>query len=335
MPKCGGASESRPSPSTGGGGQVASQRSPVTRRLACIGTEPPVVNGFVVDDESLGMRLVDYAKAHLATVPVREVGPLIAQQRVTVNDRRGRMDDRLLPGDVVSVVGTVADRLVPLDHPITIAYEDGDLIVCDKPAGMHVHPVGPYRHDTLINALLWHAGARSDQPWAAWRPYPAHRLDRAARGLVAVAKRAAVHDAFRQLLQRGAVTRRYHTLVEGSVTGEVGTIDAPLGRDPTFDYRRAVVPAGDAAVTHWRVIERLTDQTLLSITLHSGRTHQIRAHLAHLEHPIVGDTLYGGGETSAPAIDLHATELRFPHPISGVDILCVSEDRSSGGSPGT
>ena len=281
------------------------------------------------------MRLVDYAKAHLVTVPVREVGPLIAQQRVTVNGHPGGMDDRLLPGDVVSVLGTIADPLLPLDLPITIAYEDGDLIVCDKPAGMHVHPVGPYRRDTLVNALLWRAGARHDQPWAAWRPYPAHRLDRAARGLVAVAKRAAVHDAIRELFQHGAVARQYRALVEGIVTGEAGTINAPLGRDPAFDYRRTVLPDAEPAITHWRVLERLADQTLLRITLDTGRTHQIRAHLAHLGHPIVGDTLYAGGEASAPAIDLHATELRLPHPISGAEIVCVSDGPSPSGSPGT
>ena len=307
----------------------------ISGRPARARTEPPVLNSFVVSDDHPPMRLVDVVRAHLVTAPVREVGPLIAQQHITINGRRGRMNDRVVRGDVVALIGTVHDPLVPLDLPITTAYEDDDLIVCDKPAGMHVHPVGPYRSDTLVNALLWHAGARLGHDWAAWRPYPAHRLDRAAHGLVAIAKRSTVHNAFREQFQDGNVARSYHALVDGIVAGDAGTIDAPLGRDPAFDYRRAVLPTGDAATTHWRVLERRTDQTLLGITLETGRTHQIRAHLAYLGHPIVGDMLYAGGELSAPAIELHAVELRFPHPISGVEISCISSDRAPGGSPGT
>lgn len=278
------------------------------------------------------MRLVDYAKAYLVVVPVHEVGGLIARGGLTIDGRPGRIADLVGSGDVVLVDDAALARVAlrPQPQPLVIRYEDDDMLVCEKPAGMHVHPLGEHREGTLLNALLWHCGARDDRAWGRWRPRPLHRLDRAASGLIAVAKHAVVHDAVRKQFAEHAVERRYRALVHGRVATETGTIASPLGRDPTCDYRRAVVPVeqgGQRAVTHFTRIEHAGDDTLLELVLETGRTHQIRAHLASIGHPIVGDLLYAAGgdrREAASTIALHAVELRLRHPRRDAMIACTS-----------
>jgi RluA family pseudouridine synthase len=261
-------------------------------------------------------RLVDVARQHLAVIAIDRVGPAIAAGAVTINGRIGAIADRVIAGDALAA-GALADALAPEPTALAVIAEDDDLLVVDKPAGVHVHPLGAHRAGTLVNALLWHAGARPDHPWAAWRPRPAHRLDRGASGLVVIAKRAEIHDALRVALEAHAIERRYRATVHGRVAADAGTIAAPLGRDPANDYRRAVVAGGQPAVTHYRVVRRADTTTELALELATGRTHQIRAHLASLGHPLVGDTLYGAPGEPGPAVALRAVALRLRHPRDG------------------
>lgn len=254
-------------------------------------------------------RLVDLVKQHLAVVAIDRCGPVIASGAIAIDGRVGGINDAVSAGAGLAVVGDLGETLCPEDGPLVVAFEDDRLVVVDKRGGMHVHPIGGYRRETLLNAMLWHAGARPDQPWASYRPRPAHRLDRGASGLIAFAKTAAAHDEMRRELEAGTMFRKYRATVEGTISDDEGVIDRPLGRDPTNDYRRAVRADGQSAVTRYRVVERTPTYTVVELELTTGRTHQIRAHLASLGHPIVGDVLYGAQLETTDLISLRAIEI--------------------------
>jgi 23S rRNA pseudouridine1911/1915/1917 synthase len=217
-------------------------------------------------------------------------------------------------------------QVLPQAIPLDVRYEDEYLLVINKPAGLVVHPAAGNRDGTLQNALLHHDAGLAAVPRAGI----VHRLDKDTSGLMVVARQLSVHKSLVEQLQARSVHREYLALVQGQVTAS-GIVDAPIGRHPRDRLRMAVVDSGKPAVTHYRVLERFPAHTLVEARLETGRTHQIRVHMAHIRYPLVGDPLYGGrfrlpagaSETLAEALRkfrrqaLHARRLEFIHPASG------------------
>jgi 23S rRNA pseudouridine1911/1915/1917 synthase len=252
------------------------------------------------------------------------VQKLISYGRLTVDGEPVRANAIVAEGSEVrlDVPEPVALDLAPApDIPLRIVYEDDDLLIVDKPAGLVVHPSpGHHDGDTLVNALLARAGGAEYGGIAGVaRPGIVHRLDRDTSGLLMVAKHDGAQTSLMAQLKARRVGKTYQALVAGSVAAAVGRIEAPVGRDPKHRTRMAVVPDGRASVTGYRVRERFTGWTLLELDLVTGRTHQIRVHLAAAGHPLLGDTTYGGGRPmfGLERPFLHGTELSFDHPRSG------------------
>jgi 23S rRNA pseudouridine1911/1915/1917 synthase len=205
---------------------------------------------------------------------------------------------------------------VPLPANINVVYEDEWLAVVDKPAGLVVHPAAGHRGDTLVDALLAR-GTTWSLLGGAERAGIVHRLDRDTSGLLVVAKTEAAHRELAEQLRTRTLGRTYWAMVHGGFREDTGTIEAPIGRDPRDRKRMAVVDGGREAVTDFRVVERLGDQTVLKVTLRTGRTHQIRVHLAYIGHAVIGDAVYGRAERRLGRPALHAMRLTFAHPDDG------------------
>jgi 23S rRNA pseudouridine1911/1915/1917 synthase len=266
---------------------------------------------------------------------------LIGAGHVLVNGRVPRKSGTPAPGDVVRVhlPEPEPSPLAPEPIPLRILYEDADLLVVDKPAGMVVHPAAGHRSGTLVNALL-HAVGDLSGIGGVLRPGIVHRLDKDTSGLLVVAKHDEAHRVLADELRRRRVRRCYLTAAWGHLAEDRATVDAPVGRSPTDRKRMAVVPTGRRAVTHFRRLERWPAAELLEARLETGRTHQIRVHLLSLGHPVVGDETYGrarergfSGPTRAWAVELakrvprqflHAAELRFTHPRTGEALTFLS-----------
>ena len=254
---------------------------------------------------------------------------LIEEGMVTRNGVPGKKNDRLNVGDRVEYTIPEAKPvdIVPTEMPLDIVYEDDDLLVINKPKGLVVHPAAGHADDTLVNGLLYALGDDLSGINGELRPGIVHRIDRDTSGLIIAAKNDAAHLALAAQLADHTLARTYECLAVGNFREDSGTVNAPIGRHPVDRKRMAVVrQGGREAVTHWEVIARYPGVTHLRCRLETGRTHQIRVHLAHIGHPILGDTVYGA-KKPVPGLTgqcLHAVGLRFLHPRTGepVELTC-------------
>lgn len=209
-------------------------------------------------------------------------------------------------------------ELTPLELELDIVYEDGDLAVINKPRGIVVHPSAGHENDTLVNALMAHMGDSLSGINGELRPGIVHRIDKDTSGLLVVAKNDMAHLSLAEQIKEHSARRTYEAVVRGGFSADSGTVDAPIARDPRERKRMAVVRGGRDAVTHWAVINRFGQWTHIRCILETGRTHQIRVHMAHIGHPVAGDPLYGGkDELNVGGQCLHARELEFTHPRTG------------------
>ena len=255
---------------------------------------------------------------------------LLEQGAVTLGGRPVKKNHRTSPGERFEVVLPEPEpaATVPENIPLDVRYEDDDLIVVNKPRGMVVHPAPGHPDGTLVNALLYHCGDSLSGVGGEKRPGIVHRIDKDTSGLLIAAKNDFAHLALSAQLSDHSLARTYEAVVIGNLRADSGTVNAPVGRHPTDRKRMAVTQKNSReAVTHWEVIARYPGYTHIRCRLETGRTHQIRVHMAHIGHPLAGDMVYGRKkpELGLEGQCLHARELTFVHPRSGERLTVTTE----------
>ena len=284
---------------------------------------------LTVTTEEAGQRADSLLARRLEGLTRSAAARLLEEGRVTDRGRPVAKNLRVRLGQVLEVTLPEPEEpeARPQDIPLDVVYEDEDVIVVNKPTGMVVHPAPGHPDGTLVNALLYHCGESLSGVGGQNRPGIVHRIDRDTSGLIIAAKNDAAHLALAAQLADHTLARTYECLAVGNFREDSGTVNAPIGRHPVDRKRMAVVrQGGREAVTHWEVIARYPGVTHLRCRLETGRTHQIRVHLAHIGHPILGDTVYGA-KKPVPGLTgqcLHAVGLRFLHPRTGepVELTC-------------
>ena len=277
---------------------------------------------FTIEEESRGTRIDRVLSLLLPETSRNYLQKLIEKGNVIVDGTPCRSKKfKVDTGQNVEIFLPEPEELSvePEDIPLTIVYEDDDLLVVDKPKGMVVHPAVGNTSGTLVNAVMYHCEDRLSSINGVIRPGIVHRIDKDTSGLLMIAKNNMAHESLSKQLAEHTITRRYVSLVYHNFADDSGTIDAPIGRDPKNRLRMAVVSGGKKAITHWHVLERFGRYTLIEAKLETGRTHQIRVHMSYVNHPLVGDLVYGPKKQSLTEEGqmLHAKILGFSHPRTG------------------
>jgi len=282
---------------------------------------------IIINEEMNGTRLDLVLSAALEEFSRSFIQKLLEGGSVSVNGKVCKEKKyKAHTGDCVEMEIPQPEKLeVEAENiPLDIVYEDADVLVVNKPAGMVVHPAPGNYTGTLVNALMYHCGEELSSINGVIRPGIVHRIDKDTSGLLMVAKNDRAHNSLSQQLSEHSITRRYRAIVYSNIREDEGTVDQPIGRDPKNRLRNAVTDMNSRnAVTHYRVLERFGQFSLIEAVLETGRTHQIRVHMAYLKHPLLGDELYGpvkskaGAKLGAKRQMLHAGILGFVHPTTG------------------
>ena len=251
---------------------------------------------------------------------------LIEEGCVKRNGKPGKKNDKLNLGDAIEyeIPEPKEVDIVPTEMALDIVYEDEDVLVINKPKGLVVHPAAGHQDDTLVNGLLYAMGDELSGINGELRPGIVHRIDKDTSGLLAVAKNDFAHNMLASQLKDHTMARSYEAVVVGSFREDSGTVDAPIGRHPSDRKKMCVIERNSKpAVTHWEVVERFRGYTHIRCRLETGRTHQIRVHMAHIGHPLLGDTVYGHKkpELGQDSQCLHAFSLCFRHPRDGRPVM--------------
>ncbi|MCR5088971.1 MAG: RluA family pseudouridine synthase [Oscillospiraceae bacterium] len=284
-----------------------------------------------IQTEESGERIDALLARSLDGLSRNAVQRLLEEGRVRQGDRVLKKNSRLPAGEDLEVLLPEQPEetpLLPQDLPLDIVFEDEDLIVINKARGMVVHPAPGHPDGTVVNALLWHCGESLSGVGGERRPGIVHRIDKDTSGLLIAAKNDFAHQALSAQLSDHSLSRIYEAVVRGRLREDAGTVDRPVGRHPTDRKRMAVTEKNSRpAVTHWEVLERYAGYCHIRCRLETGRTHQIRVHMASIGHPLLGDGVYGAPcpEKGLEGQCLHARELRFVHPRSGEELRFRTE----------